>query len=78
MNLFFGNLAFEPKPRRQILIVARIPRRLGLKAYLLAETGKKAEAIAAAEKAIQLAKTTTPPGNTAELEKRLAEWKTAK
>ena len=51
------------------------PNALGLKAYLLADTGKKAEAIAAAERAIQLAKAMTPAGNTVDLEKRLAEWK---
>jgi hypothetical protein len=54
------------------------PNAYGLKAYLLAETGKKAEAIAAGEKAIQLAKAMTPPANTGDLEKRLAEWKSGK
>jgi hypothetical protein len=45
---------------------------------LLADSGKKAEAIAAAERAIQLAKAMTPAGNTVDLEKRLAEWKGGK
>ncbi len=54
------------------------PNALGLKAYLLADSGKKAEAIVAAERAIQLAKAMTPPGNTTDIEKRLAEWKTGK
>lgn len=60
------------------LKVRETPGALGLKANLLADSGKKAEAIAVAERAIQLAKTTTPVGNTAALEKRLAEWKAAK
>jgi hypothetical protein len=54
------------------------PNALGLKANLLAETGKTAEAIATAEKALALAKTMTPPPNTAALEKKLAEWKAKK
>ncbi|MGI8642418.1 MAG: DUF2911 domain-containing protein [Pyrinomonadaceae bacterium] len=54
------------------------PNALGLKAYLLADSGKKTEAITAAERAIQLAKAMTPAGNTTELEKRLAEWKGGK
>jgi hypothetical protein len=54
------------------------PNALGLKAYLLADSGKKTEAIAAAERAIQLAKAMTPAGNTVDLEKRLAEWKGGK
>lgn len=58
--------------------VRATPNAYGLKAYLLADSGKKSEAIAAAEKAIQLAKASTPAGNTVELEKRLAEWKAAK
>ena len=48
---------------------------LGLKAYLLAETGKKAEAIKTAERAIVVAKAANPKANTSEIEKRLAEWK---
>lgn len=48
---------------------------LGLKASLQAETGKKAEAIANAERAITIAKTANPKANTTELEKRIAEWK---
>lgn len=48
---------------------------LGLRAYLLADTGKKTEAIALAERAITVAKTANPNANTSELEKHLAEWK---
>lgn len=51
---------------------------LALKANLLADSGKTAEAIAAGEKALQLAQTLTPKPNTAALEKRLAEWKAKK
>ncbi len=49
-----------------------------LKANLLAESGKTTEAIATGEKALALAKTITPPPNTAALEKKLAEWKAKK
>ncbi|MGI9034506.1 MAG: DUF2911 domain-containing protein [Pyrinomonadaceae bacterium] len=49
---------------------------LALKANLLADSGNKAEAIAAAERALELAKTMNPKPNTEALEKRLAEWKT--
>lgn len=48
---------------------------LGLKANLLAETGKKAEAITNAERAIKVAKSANPKANTDALEKRLAEWR---
>jgi hypothetical protein len=48
---------------------------LALKANLLADSGKTAEAIAAGEKALQVAQTMNPKPNTAALEKRLAEWK---
>lgn len=51
---------------------------LGLKAYLLAETGKKAEAITIAERAITVAKAADPKANTANLEKRIVEWKSEK
>ena len=51
---------------------------LGLKANLLAETGKKAEAITAAERAIVVAKAANPKANTSELEKRIAQWKSDK
>jgi len=54
------------------------PGALGLKANLLADSGKTDEAIAAGEKALQLAKTMTPPPNTSALEKKLAEWKAKK
>jgi len=48
---------------------------LALKANLLADSGKTAEAIAAGEKALQMAGAMNPKPNTAALEKRLAEWK---
>ncbi len=51
---------------------------LALKANLLADSGKTAEAIAAGDKALQLAQTINPKPNTAALEKRLAEWKAKK
>jgi hypothetical protein len=49
---------------------------MSAKASLLAEQGKTAEAIAAGEKALALGK--EAKANTADLEKRLAEWKTKK
>jgi hypothetical protein len=52
---------------------------LNTKARLLAEAGRKQEAIATAEKAIQVGKSATPtPANTAALEKLLADWKAGK
>lgn len=51
---------------------------LALKANLLADSGKTAEAIVAGEKALQVAKAMPQPPNTAALEKKLAEWKTKK
>jgi len=48
------------------------------KARLLAEMGKKQDAIAVAEKAIQVGKAATPAANTADMEKLLNEWKTEK
>jgi tetratricopeptide (TPR) repeat protein len=48
------------------------------KARILAEMGKKAEAITTAEKALQVAKKSNLSVNTAELEKLLAEWKAKK
>lgn len=51
---------------------------LNTKARLLAESGKKQEAIAVAEKAIQIGKAATPAANTADLEKLVAEWKSGK
>jgi hypothetical protein len=40
--------------------------------------GRNAEAIAVAEKAIQVGKGATPAANTAALEKLLVEWKAKK
>ncbi len=51
---------------------------LGLKANLLAETGKKQEAIAAAERAVIVSKAANPKADTSDLEKRIAEWKKGK
>lgn len=47
---------------------------LALKARWLAKDGKKAEAIATANKAIAAGKAATPPANTAATEKLVAEW----
>ncbi|HSK74273.1 MAG TPA: DUF2911 domain-containing protein [Pyrinomonadaceae bacterium] len=51
---------------------------LSTKARLLAEMGRRDEAIATAEKAITLGKSSTPPANTATLEGLLAQWKAGK
>ena len=51
---------------------------LNVKARLLAASGKRDEAIAAGEKAVALGKAATPPVNTSDLEKSLAEWKAGK
>ncbi len=51
---------------------------LGLKANLLAETGKKQEAIAAAERAVIVSKAANPKADTSDLEKRIADWKNGK
>lgn len=51
---------------------------LALKANLLSETGKKAEAITTAERAVTVAKAANPKANTAALEKRIADWKANK
>jgi Protein of unknown function (DUF2911) len=48
------------------------------RARLLAEMGKKVEAIAAGEKAIVFGKAAKPVANTADIEKFVAEWKAAK
>jgi len=51
---------------------------LRLKADLLAKAGKKAEAIATAEKAVKLGKENkTEPDEVAKTEKQIAEWKTS-
>lgn len=51
---------------------------LNTRARLLAEMGKKAEAIATAEKAIQIGKAATPAANTAGLEAEVQKWKGSK
>ena len=51
---------------------------LNTKARLLAELGRKQDAIVVAEKAIQVGKAANPPANTADLEKLLSEWKAGK
>jgi hypothetical protein len=48
------------------------------KARLLAELNRKDEAIATVEKAIAMGKAATPAVDTADLEKKLNEWKTSK
>jgi len=51
---------------------------LSTKARLLAETGKKSEAIVVAEKAIVVGKAATPAVKTGDLEKIVADWKAGK
>jgi len=51
---------------------------LGAKARLLAEMGKKDEAVSTAEKAIQIGKAATPAANTTNLENLLKDWKAKK
>lgn len=51
---------------------------LSTQARLLAEMGKIKEAIVAGEKAVAIGRNATPPANTADFEKTLAEWKTRK
>lgn len=51
---------------------------LSLKARWLAKDGKKAEAIAAAKRAIEAGKAAKPPADTAPTEKLLAEWSAKK
>lgn len=51
---------------------------LNTKARLLAEMGKKADAIATAEKAIQVGKAATPAANTSGLEAEVQKWKGSK
>lgn len=51
---------------------------LSAKARLLAEMGKKKEAIEAGEKAVQVGKAASPAANTADFEKTLAGWKAGK
>jgi hypothetical protein len=51
---------------------------LSTKARILAEMGKIKEAIETGEKAVAVGKAATPPANTADFEKTLAEWKAKK
>ncbi|HEX8247383.1 MAG TPA: DUF2911 domain-containing protein [Pyrinomonadaceae bacterium] len=51
---------------------------LSTKARILAEMGKIKEAVETGEKAVAVGKAATPPANTADFEKLLAEWKTKK
>lgn len=51
---------------------------LSTKARLLYAMGKKSEAITAGEKAIQVAKASSPAPNTAEFEKTVNQWKSSK
>lgn len=51
---------------------------LNIKARLLGGLNRKAEAITAAEKAVQVGKAATPAADTSDLEKMVAEWKSSK
>jgi|YNPBryunderm2012_1023409.scaffolds.fasta_scaffold15792_2 hypothetical protein len=54
------------------------PQNLGAKARGLAATGDTAQAIALAQRAIQLAKAANPNANTANLENLIAQWQSTK
>ena len=54
------------------------PRNLQTKAELLAQTGKYADAITAAEEAMKLAKAKDQKANTSGLEKMITDWKAKK
>ena len=51
---------------------------LSLKARILAETGKKDEAIKIGERAVEVGKKATPVANTANFEQTLTQWKSGK
>ena len=51
---------------------------LSTKARILAEMGRIKEAVETGEKAVAVGKAATPPANTADFEKSLAEWKARK
>lgn len=51
---------------------------LNLKARILAEMGKKEDAIKVGEKAVEVGKKSTPPANTSGFEQLLAQWKEGK
>ncbi|MGI8468307.1 MAG: DUF2911 domain-containing protein [Pyrinomonadaceae bacterium] len=51
---------------------------LNLKARILAEAGRKQDAIIAGEKAVQIGKAATPPIDTSALEKLIADWNAGK
>lgn len=51
---------------------------LSTKARILAEMGRIKEAVQTGERAVAVGKAATPPANTADFEKTLAEWKTRK
>ena len=51
---------------------------LSIKARLLAEMGKKDEAIKTGERAVEVGKKSTPQANTAGMERTLAQWKAGK
>lgn len=53
-------------------------RALSLKARILADMGKKDEAIKVGERAVEVGKKSNPPANTAGFEQTLAEWKSGK
>ena len=51
---------------------------LSLKARILADIGKKDEAIKIGERAVEVGKKATPAANTSNFEKTLAGWKSGK
>ena len=51
---------------------------LNLKARILAEAGKKDEAIKVGERAVEVGKKATPAANTSNFEQTLAQWKSGK
>lgn len=51
---------------------------LTLKARILAEMGKKDEAIKVGERAVEVGKKANPPANTSNFEQTLAQWKSGK
>lgn len=82
-NYVYNNKMTDNYPEAITWLDALLQKRetwnaLALKANLLADSGKTAEAIAAGEKALQVAQTMSTKPNTAAFEKRLAEWKAKK
>lgn len=57
--------------------IQETPQNIGAKARALASLGQKAQAIALAKRAIELAKAANPNANTANLENLIAQWQAA-